>query len=887
MSTYFFSRKFFLFGVLFFNASFSASQHQVKGNVTEKNGEPAIFVNLLLKTPRDSITIAFSNSDEKGNFTLKNVIEGQYLLQVSGVGFKTKFLQLEISTNRTESIDIILEEQETLLKELIVHGQEPIGIKGDTISLEADAFSNGKERVLEDLLKRLPGLKVDDNGTIKVGDREIEKILVEGDDLFDKGYKILSKNMPSFSIKSIELLRNYSNNLLLKGVERTNKVAINLRLKPSFKNILFGNVSASNGFGNQYRFDNRFNVMNFGKSTKYYLLGNLNNTGYDATGDIDGILHPSYSDENLSIGDTEKIQQLIDLSVHPANFKRERTNFNQTTLLSPSVIINPTPKLKLKATALLFNDNRPFFRKRRDNVTLGSIIFSNEESDSISTSKYTLLGKIEGAYSHSKNTNLESATKFSTSSFKDFSQLRFNSTPLTQSLYTPNQILDQKFLLTKRLSSESVFQLTGRFIFESINQNYQSGSTFLKKAMTELDSTDVVNQIIGNKMMVGGVEARFIKTYGLSKNTIDFKIGNRLRNDGLISKITIPSLGEVVNVKLLSNDFYFSGKAIKSINKLSLIGKLEAHQFYSSVSFRDSISSQIPFFVMPSFGIEWQFSKRSKINSSYSYSRNNIDIVDTYTNSVFTDFRSINKGLGRFTQLASSRLFFNYQSGGWEEKLFINLFALYTYHHDFLTTNSLITKEVVNIEKVLGKNRSDFNSSFNLDFFFKDISSNVKLDLGLTSTSFVNFINGSAFRSVQSSNLRYGVEFRSAFNWAINFHVGTKWMPFFIDVNSQKNSFVDNLSFLDLSFDIGSKLNFRLEAERYNFGNVGTNNVFYFLDFNLQYDVKPNKCVFGVSGRNMFDNTFFNSFLLTDIGNSSFEYPLLPRFILARIEYRF
>ena len=866
---------------------FATSQSQIKGRVIEENGEPASFVNLILKSPSDSTTIKFLVSDEKGNFAFENIADGHYLLHVTGVGLKAKFLHLDLSTKKTESIIVVLEEYETLLNDLIVQGQEPIRINGDTVSLDADAFSNGKEQVLEDLLKKLPGFKIDDNGTIKVGDREIEKIMVEGDDLFDKGYKILSKNMPSFSVKNIELLQSYSENVLLKGVERTNKVAINLRLKPSFKNILFGNVTASNGFSNHFRFDNRFNIMNFAKSTKYYALGNLNNTGYNAVGDIDGILHPNYVEENPTIGDREKIQRLIDLSVHPANFKKERTNFNRSILLSPSVIFNPTNKLKLKATGLFFNDENPFFRKRTDNVSIGSLIFSNQESDSISTKQNALLGKIEGFFANSKYSNLESVTKFSIGLIEDNSDLTFNSTSVSQTLLTPNQSFDQKLLLTKRVTSESVFQITGRFIFESLKQNFRSGSLFLRKAIIGLDSTDVVKQVISNRMMVGGVEARFLKTYGFSKSIIDLKIGNRLRNDELISSVTMPNLGETVNVKLLVNDFYLNAKFIKPIKKFSLIGKLEVHQFHNLITFFDSVRSQTPFLAMPSLGIEWKLSARSKINSTYSYSRNNLDIVDTYRNSIFTDFRSINRGLGWFTQLGSSSLSFDYQFGSWGEKLFINLFALSTNHHDFLTTNSLVTKDVVAIEKVLGKNRSDFNSSFSLDYFLKDVSSNVKLDFGLTRTTFVNFINASASRKVQSSNLRYGVEFRSAFNWPVNFHIGTKWMPFFVDVNSLKNSFVDNLSFLDLTFDIGSKLNFQLEAERYHFGNVGANDVFYFLDFNLQYDIKPNKCVFGVSGKNMFNNTFFRSFLLTDIGNSSFEYPILPRFVLARIEYRF
>jgi hypothetical protein len=869
------------------NYFLATSQNQLRGITADKNGQRYGFINLILKDPKDSTTISFSHSDENGKFLFTNVANGRYLLQASGIGFKIKRLVIDLPSPKVDSLVILLEENEILLNEVIVHGEEPIRIKGDTIILEAEAFSNGNEVVVEDLLKKLPGLKVDENGVIKVGDREIEKIMVEGDDLFDKGYKILSKNMPSFSIKSVELLQNYTDNSLLKGVEKTEKVALNLKLKPSFKSVLFGNINSANGFGGKYRFDSRFNVLNFGKSTKYYLTGNVNNTGYDASGDIDGLIHPNFTDDNFTIGDSEKAQELISVSVHPTNFKKERTNFNQATLLSPSILINPSCKWKIRTNWLWFNDRNHFFRSRTDQVSVGALNFINQESDSTLTIQDSFLGTVEGSYSHSKDLNLGILTKFGTGSINESSNLVFNSTPLAQSLRTQNEIVDQKLLLTKRLSKESAFQLTGRFILGNNRQGYRTSSMFLRRVLNNVDSMDVVNQSVFNKIIFGGTEARYINTNEISKSSADLRIGNRLRQDNFNTNLTASNLGETEGVQLQTNDFYISTKFSRPIKRLSLIGKFEAHLVSNKVSIGDSVSLQIPFFIVPSLGIDWHCSSRSKLSSTFSYSRTNMDIIDIYKNYTISSFRSVNKGLGQFNQLESSRLFLNYQSGSWGEKLFMNFFVLYTHQHNFLSTNSWITKEVLSIEKVLVKNRGDFNSSFSLDYFLKNLNCNVKLEAGLATTSFVNFINASASRSIQSSNFRYGIEFRSAFDFAVNFHVGTKWLPFFIDVNLQKNSFVDFLSFADLTIDIGKRLNFQLQTERYHFGNVGINNVFYFLDFNLQYNIKANKCIFSITGRNMLDNTFFRSFSLTDTGSTSYQYPLLSRFVLARVEYRF
>src|SRR5690606_5979425 len=102
----------------------------------------------------------------------------------------------------------------------------PISIKKDTIIFKASAFTDGTEQTVEDLLKKIPGVYIDSDGTIKVGNQEIEKLMVDGDDLFEKGYRVLSKNMPAYPIERVELFQNYSNNPLLKNIEDSNNVAL-------------------------------------------------------------------------------------------------------------------------------------------------------------------------------------------------------------------------------------------------------------------------------------------------------------------------------------------------------------------------------------------------------------------------------------------------------------------------------------------------------------------------------------------------------------------------------------------------------------------------------------------------------------------------------------
>jgi hypothetical protein len=148
------------------------------------------------------------------------------------------------------NIDAVLENKSIFFNEVIVQTKKPFVIRKDTISFKTNFFTDGTEQTVEALLKKIPGLQVDNEGTIKVGDQEIEKLMIDGDDLFERGYKILSKNMPAYPIEEVEILKNYSNNRLLKNIEKSNKVALNLKLDEKSKRVWFGNIETSLGNDN-------------------------------------------------------------------------------------------------------------------------------------------------------------------------------------------------------------------------------------------------------------------------------------------------------------------------------------------------------------------------------------------------------------------------------------------------------------------------------------------------------------------------------------------------------------------------------------------------------------------------------------------------------------
>ena len=117
-----------------------------------------------------------------------------------------------------------------LLDEVVV--KMPITIKGDTLIYDADSFKNGSERKLEDIMEKLPGVEINDDGQIEVEGKVVNKLMVNGKDFFEGDTKIATKNIPSSTVDKIQVLRNYGDVAQLRGVRNNqDNVAINIKLK--------------------------------------------------------------------------------------------------------------------------------------------------------------------------------------------------------------------------------------------------------------------------------------------------------------------------------------------------------------------------------------------------------------------------------------------------------------------------------------------------------------------------------------------------------------------------------------------------------------------------------------------------------------------------------
>ncbi|MBT8185102.1 MAG: carboxypeptidase-like regulatory domain-containing protein [Eudoraea sp.] len=869
-------------------------QYLLQGQIASDDGKVLINATFICRS-EENIIHSYTISDEKGNFEITIFSRGNYILEVSSLGFKSVLIPIEINDTTIEItlLDVVLEKSYIKLDEVILAKDRPILVKKDTVVFSAEYFERGNEQNVEDLLKNIPSVNVRSDGTITVGDREVEKVMIEGDDFFKKGYKMITRNMPADPVDKIEIINNYSQNPLLKGIYESEKIALNLQLEEDSKRIWFGNLDLGYGISSESRYDISSILMNFGKRNKYYFFGDLNNVGEDSKSDIDKLIAPLDLESKTYIGDGVHSNSLVRLDAAPINFKKQRANFNNSELLSLNAIFNPGNSFQITANGFLNWDENQFFRNSSSTVDVIGSNFTNNEVYRLNKTNSTRFSALDFEYNINETELLEGSLSYSNKEYTDISDLLFNSVSTIEDLNSSGTRFNSRLNYSNRIKKDKVFLLTTRYIYEDIPQEYSINQFYYAELFPQFSNANNVSQRSNNQMQFAGIEGHILNKTKAG-NLWQVQLGNAYRKDELLSIFSLKedalTLGQPVdfqnNLEFRTNDLYLKTSYRNEMDKLVVSGELGFHQIFNTYATAANEIIQSPFYINPRIGLEWSPNDSNTFRTGYSYNTTNATAVQAYDNYLITGYRTFFRGTGSFDQINASRLLFTYQLGNWSDKFFTVANILYIKNHDFFSRNSIVNQNFNLSEQIRIDDRELLSISSNLDYFLQPISSNIKIDLGLSTINYKNIVNNSDLREINSLNFNYGAQMRSGFSGKLNFHLGTKWITNKI-TTSFTSSFTDNTSFADISLIFNDQINLELQTERYFFGNLDKeSSTYYFMDFSMRYTVNK-KLNISISGNNLFNTENFRRYSISDLGNSITSYRLLPRFLLIKLKYRF
>ncbi len=280
----------FILFLLFALFNGKAQQVSFKGSLNDTSTHQALpgAVIMALKYT-DSTLVKFTRSDEKGFFEMEALPLDTYRVVISHKNFgdKTLFLIGSAGNYQFEFFNIGLPPKSTTLEEVTIFAfKDPVYYKGDTIVYTADSFKVKPNATVEDLLRRLPGIRVDAAGKITAQGKEVNKVLVDGDEFFGSDPTMATRNLAAGAVESVQIYEKKDDESG-SGDDKENIQIMNLKLKDNAKKGYFGKLSASGDFQRFYEGELLANRFNKSQKVSVFLLGtNTPRTGF-GWGDMD------------------------------------------------------------------------------------------------------------------------------------------------------------------------------------------------------------------------------------------------------------------------------------------------------------------------------------------------------------------------------------------------------------------------------------------------------------------------------------------------------------------------------------------------------------------------------------------------------------------------
>lgn len=286
-------------GLAFFLLAFtfpaSAQDYKFTGTLKDKDQNPLGSATIFMKSVKDSTTINYTISDAKGEFDLEGKTRVDKVdFYISYTGFKTYEKRFSLKQESTHDLgEITLNQMDNTLGEVLIQGvAPPVRLKRDTLEFNASSFKTKENANMEDLLKKLPGVTVDNEGQIKVNGKDVSKIKVNGKDFFGDDPKIATKNLPKDILEKIQVVdtKTKSEEFTGKEGDSENKT-INVTIKEDKNKGFFSRLTAGagtddrfslNGIANYFNDDLRLSVL--GSSNNINSIGFSFDEVYDALG---------------------------------------------------------------------------------------------------------------------------------------------------------------------------------------------------------------------------------------------------------------------------------------------------------------------------------------------------------------------------------------------------------------------------------------------------------------------------------------------------------------------------------------------------------------------------------------------------------------------------
>jgi hypothetical protein len=910
-----------LFVVLFFATSFFATAQNIKleGIVQDTIGNPLEMANVMVINQETKAMDGYAISNEQGKFQISLKANTTYLLKVSFLGFQPLNIELVTKTENIKKV-LTLKEGGLMLDGVEVVQEMPVSISGDTIIYNADSFKTGTEQKLEDILKKLPGVQVNEDGEVEVEGRKVTQLLVEGKKFFEGDTKIGSKNIPSDAVDKVQVLRNFNEVSQLKGLENNEEnIALNIKLKKGKDKFWFGDILVGGGPDERYVINPK--IFYYSPKTTVNVISNFNNIGevpfsirdfFRLTGGARNTIARSgtnigISSNNLGISTTQNDRALeIDNKFGAVNLTQEITkkwNASGFGVVSSNKTLTSTNSnfgiFQPNSSELQTIEDRTDVSNLRNNLAVFKLGSKYKKSADFQLDYDATVRRSNQSEDNIVNTQ---STIFSTSgnvdrtnnivSFKEQDPIAFE-----QSL---NMFWTKDAKNTFVLEVQHLYQDEDPFYNPSLLEDpfpgigFQSGQSRYDIRQERFVKTNKVD-----------AKADYYYTIN-NKSILNVTLGNTNSYQGYNSSIfqllDNGSLFQLPN----SADFNFDNDVKYSFNDAYLgvhykfiLGKdftfnpgVNFHQFNI---YNDQLNSRVRdnfFRILPDVFAQWQIKKSESLTYNYRMSNFFNDVNALVEGFTLNNFNSLSAG-NRFIDNALQQ---NHNLRYTKYNLF-NYTTIFAFLNYSRTTDPVVNRSFFSgINQISERVNGDFSNesvsgTFSYQRSFKKYykaSASTNITWSKNNQLFVNPTDptnptSDFSRNIENWNQFYRISFGTQFQKLPNLEAA-----YGISISENPNTiFTTHSPSITLDYRIieGLALTSTYTYNDFRSSDRNINNTFDLLTASINYRKKDSKLEYRISGTNLLNTKSINRDSFNIVSFSSSQYFVQPRYLIFSLKY--
>jgi len=905
-------KKLLIAAVILFATSLSAQSIKVRGVIQDTLSEPLEFANVIATIEASGDIESYGITNEDGLYQLDLPKGETYTLRASFLGFETVTKSLTVPEDAENmKIDFVLKSISTELDGVEIVYEMPVTVKGDTIVYNADSFTSGDERKLGDVMKKLPGVEVNDDGEIEVEGKAVTKVMVEGKDFFDGDSKLATKNIPADAVDKVEVLRNYNEVDQMRGLGNDqDNVAINIKLKEGKKNFWFGEVTAGVGIDSDDNAKYLVHPKLFYYSPEYSinLITDFNDIGevpfswrdyFNFTGGFRNFNRGGGTNFNISQSD-------LGFAVAQNN----RANEIETKFLAGNFSWRANSKLDLSGFAIL-SDNRTNIVNNSIRQYIASGVTETTASVNDQRSQLAMM-KLSSVYKPNTDFQLDYDAIFKISKQTEddntLSQFVDSTNNIEEAKENKPYSINQNVNAYYTLDDNNIFAGQLQHLWQDEDPFYNAITDLLPfSGIIPVDSTQNRYNINQQKnIKTNKLDAKIDYYYVLNNTSnINFTLGATYSNQqfdsnifqllnggGMLNFTETPEIdGE--NLPLVNDVTYGFTDAFLGLHYKVKTGEfiftpgLTLHNYNLKNEQLGTTVTQNDWMVLPDFNAIWNIKKSESLRFNYSISAEYTDINNYAEAFVFNNYNSMFRGNRNLENALSHQYSLNYFSFNLFNYTNISGSLNYTRRIEGFKNNS----EVIGINRV--------GSLFNIDSNFPDetfsaaarFSKTIKkiqfnLNANVTLSKSNNLINDIITES-ESLTQGYRGSVRSNFREWPNFEVGYRLTVNRYDNGGLEQTFYTQRPYANMDLRFLKHFSFNAEWDYYNYSNEENtvDNTYSFFNANLYYQEGESPWEFSIQATNILDTEFTNNDSFNEQFNTTSQYYVLPRILMLVVKY--